>query len=414
MIFIAVFVLTVFLYSLVSRRLERTVITAPVIFTLAGIALYRLPPVFSDPELKRQGFLLVAEIGLVMTLFTDAARINLNSLSSNKNLPIRLLTTGMLLTILLGAIGAIIIFPSLSWQEAGILAAILAPTDAGLGMVIVNSPYVPARIRQALNVEAGLNDGLSVPFLMCFIAMALQTSEGAAEVLSRFIGEQIGYGSLIGIAIGGCGGWLLALASRKQWMEGSMQQMGLVSIPLLCVIASEATGASMFIAGYVAGFAVQLGFAEAGRHSVEFTETWGQLFDFFVFFLFGLLVARSWALFDAIHFFYAVFSLTLARMLPVALALLGTGLSRSTVLFMGWFGPRGLASIVLGLVYLEHEAHLTDETTIKLSLMMTVLVSIFSHGLSALPGISIYTGRIAKLPSSAPEHESIDHKYTAG
>ncbi|MGZ4998753.1 MAG: cation:proton antiporter [Methylomonas sp.] len=405
MIFIGTFISTVFLYSLMSRRMERTVVTAPILFTLAGIVLCRLPPAFSDPELKRQGFLLVAEIGLTMTLFTDAARIRLKSLTTNRNLPIRLLTTGMLLTILLGMVGAMLIFPDLTWQEAGILGAALAPTDAGLGMVIVNSSHVPARIRQALNVEAGLNDGLSVPFLMCFIAMALESSEGAAAVLSRYIGEQIGYGSLIGIAIGACGGWLLTLATRKRWMDESMQQMGLVSIPLLCVVASEATGASMFIAGYVAGFAVQLGFTEAGQRSVEFTDTWGQLFDFFVFFLFGLLVARSWSQFDAIHLFYAVFSLTLARMLPVALALLGSGLSRSTLLFMGWFGPRGLASIVLGLVYLEQEAHLPGESTIKHALMITVMISIFSHGLSALPGINYYARRIARLDKAAPERQ---------
>jgi len=404
MIFLITFILTVFIYSLISRRLETTVLTAPILFTLAGIALYRLPPAFSDPELKRQGFLLVAEIGLVMTLFTDAARINLKSLTSNRNLPIRLLTTGMLLTIFLGTLGGMWLFPSLSWQEAGILAAILAPTDAGLGMVIVNSPYVPVRIRQALNVEAGLNDGLSVPFLMCFIAMSLQTSESAGAVLSRFIGEQIGYGCLIGIGIGAIGGWLLTLATRKQWMNESMQQMGLVAIPLLCALASEASGASMFIAGYVSGFTVQLGFAEAGRNSVEFTDTWGQLFDFFVFFLFGLLVARSWAQFEWQHFYYAVFSLTLARMLPVALALLGSGLSRATWLFMGWFGPRGLASIVLGLVYLEGQAHLPGETTIKLALMMTVIISIFSHGLSALPGINHYAKIIRRLPADAAEY----------
>lgn len=404
MIFLVTFILTVFIYSLISRRLETTILTAPILFTLAGIALYRLPPAFSDPELKRQGFLLVAEIGLVMTLFTDAARINLKSLTSNRNLPIRLLTTGMLLTIFLGTLGGIWLFPSLSWQEAGILAAILAPTDAGLGMVIVNSPYVPNRIRQALNVEAGLNDGLSVPFLMCFIAMSLQTSESAGAVLSRFIGEQIGYGCLIGIGIGAIGGWLLTLATRKQWMNESMQQMGLVAIPLLCALASEASGASMFIAGYVSGFAVQLGFAEAGRNSVEFTDTWGQLFDFFVFFLFGLLVARSWTQFEWQHFYYAVFSLTLARMLPVALALLGSGLSRATWLFMGWFGPRGLASIVLGLVYLEGQAHLPGETTIKLALMMTVIISIFSHGLSALPGINHYAKIIRRLPADAAEY----------
>jgi len=406
MIFIAIFILTVFLYSLVSRRLESTVITAPILFTLAGMLLYRLPPAFTDPELKRQGLLLVAEIGLVMTLFTDAAHINLKSLTASRSLPTRLLTTGMLLTIVLGAAGAMLVFPEISWFEAGILAAILAPTDAGLGAVIVNSPYVPTRIRQALNIEAGLNDGLSVPFLMCFIAMALQSNEGAASVLGRFVGEQIGYGSLIGIGIGAVGGWLLAQANRKQWMAAPMQQLGLVAIPLLCVLASEASGASMFIAAYVAGFAVQFGFADAGRQSVEFTETWGQLFDFFVFFLFGLFVARSWTQFEYTHLLYAGLSLTLVRMLPVAIALAGTGLSRSTILFMGWFGPRGLASIVLGLVYLERQANLPAESTIRLTVMATVLLSIFGHGLSALPGISVYAKRITSLSPDAPEHKA--------
>lgn len=405
MIFLITFVLTVFVYSLISRRLETTVITAPILFTLAGIALFPLPPVFNDAELKRQGFLLVAEIGLVMTLFTDAARISLNNLNSNRNLPIRLLTSGMLLTILLGGLAGLWIFPDLSWQEAGILAAILAPTDAGLGVVIVNSPLVPIRIRQALNVEAGLNDGLSVPFLMCFIALSLESNEGAAGILSGFIGEQIGYGGLIGIGIGASGGGLLSLAKRKQWMNESMQQMGLVAIPLLCALASEATGASMFIAGYVAGFAVQIGFAEAGRHSVEFTETWGQLFNFFVFFLFGLFVARSWSQFTWLHFYYAAFSLTVARMLPVGLSLLGTRLSGASLLFMGWFGPRGLASIVLGLVYLESQVDLPGEATIKLALMMTIIVSIFCHGLSALPGIKYYAKRIGSLNVDAPEFE---------
>lgn len=405
MIFIAIFVLTVFLYSLVSRRLESTVITAPILFTLVGMLLYKLPPALTDPELKRQGSLLVAEIGLVMTLFTDAAHINLKSLTASGSLPTRLLTTGMLLTIVLGAACAMLVFPELSWFEAGILAAILAPTDAGLGAIIVNSPYVPTRIRQALNIEAGLNDGLSVPFLMCFIAMALQSNEDATSVLGRFIGEQIGYGSLIGIGIGAVGGGLLAQANRKQWMAEPMQQLALVAIPLLCVLASEASGASMFIAAYVAGFAVQFGFADAGRHSVEFTETWGQLFDFFVFFLFGLIVARSWTQFEYTHLLYAGLSLTLVRMLPVALALAGTGLSRSTILFMGWFGPRGLASIVLGLVYLERQANLPAETTIRLTVMATVLLSIFGHGLSALPGISFYAKRITALNSNAPEHK---------
>jgi NhaP-type Na+/H+ or K+/H+ antiporter len=271
----------------------------------------------------------------------------------------------------------------------------------------VNSPLVPQRIRQALNVEAGLNDGLSVPFLMFFIALAV-AREGSAggTMLARFLVEQLGYGTLIGLGIGLAGGGLLDLARRREWMAEPLAQLGVVALPLGCVLASDATGASMFIAAFVAGLATQVRFSEVGRHSVEFTEEWGQLFDFFVFFLFGLVVTRFRAQFSLPIIVYAVLSLTLIRMVPVAIALRGTRLSRSTVLFMGWFGPRGLASIVLALVYLEGETGLAGQSTIELAVMATVLLSIIAHGFSALPGINRYAAAIAPLGDSAPEHEA--------
>jgi sodium/hydrogen antiporter len=405
-----VFLALVFIYSVVSRRLERTVITAPIVFTAAGLLMFLMPPWLSAVDLDRKAFLLIAEIGLVLTLFTDAAHVNLQLLKGSHNLPVRLLTTGMLLTILLGAIGALVVVGGLSLWEAGILAAILAPTDAGLGHVIVSSPRVPRHIRQTLSVEAGLNDGLSVPFLMVFIALARKTTEGAGAVLTRFLWEQLGYGTLIGVGIGLAGGWLLGGAQRRNWMAVGLQQLGLVTLPLVCVMLSEATGASMFIAAYVAGIAVQIGFPKAGERSAEFAENWGQLFNFFVFFLFGLLVARVWTSFNFTLALYAILSLTLVRMIPVALALAGTGLSRSTVLFVGWFGPRGLVSIVLGLVYLEQYANLRGESMIRLAVMATVLLSIFAHGLSALPGIAFYARRIASLDSGAPEYQAIGER----
>jgi NhaP-type Na+/H+ or K+/H+ antiporter len=403
---IALFILLVLLFSLVSRRLERTVITAPILFTAAGLLVCLLPPQLSTLELERTQLLHIAELGLVMLLFTDASHINLGVLKGNRNLPVRLLSAGMLLTILLGAIFALAVFKGLSIWEAGILAAILAPTDAGLGQVIVKSPRVPLRIRQALDFEAGVNDGLSVPFLMLFIALAVGTNEGAGAVLTKFLKEQLGYGTLVGLGIGLGGGWLLGLAQRRNWMAAERQTIGLVTLPLLCLVASEAVGASMFIAAYVAGLAVQIGFAEAGERSSEFAENWGQLFNFFVFFLFGLLVARDWRSFNAALVVFAMLSLTVIRMIPVALALAGTGLSRSTVLFVGWFGPRGLASIVLGLVYLERHTNLPGESTIRLAVMATVLLSIFAHGLSALPGIDLYASRISSLDSGAPEFQA--------
>ena len=309
----------------------------------------------------------------------------------------------MLLTILLGAVAARLMFPHFSNWEAGILATVLAPTDAGLGQIVVNSPRVPEPIRQALNVEAGLNDGLCVPFLMFFIALAAAKTEGRAASLTQFIVEQLGYGVLIGGGIGLVGGWLLGLARRRGWMAESFQQIGVVALPVLCLVISEMVGASMFIAAFVAGLAVQIGFKEAGKHSVQFAEEWGQLFNFAVFFLFGLVAVRNLPQFSPTTALYALLSLTLVRMLPVAFALIGTRLSPASVLFIGWFGPRGLASIVLGLVYLEQEIHLPGEATIRLATIGTVLVSIFAHGLSATPGIDLYARRIASLDPAAPE-----------
>ncbi len=401
MTLIAIITVTVFVYSLISKRVERTVLTAPIVFTTTGILVSAIALELAGRTIKPGVLLTIAEVGLVMLLFTDASRTDLRVLKSIRNLPARLLSTGMLLTILLGALAALGIFRTLSIWEAGILAAILAPTDAGLGQVIVSSPSVPMRIRQALNVEAGLNDGLSVPFLLFFMALA---GGAGGESLTRFIVEQLGYGTAIGIAVGLAGGYLLSLARRKDWITESWQQLGVVALPVLCLLACEYTGASMFIAAFVAGLAVQVGFKDAGRHSVEFTEEWGQLLNLSVFFLFGILAGQAWVRFDWRVVLYAVFSLTLIRMLPVAIALMGSKLSRSTVLFMGWFGPRGLASIVLGLVYLEHELHLPGETTIRLAVVVTVLLSIFAHGLSAVPGMKLYARSIASLGPGAPEY----------
>src|SRR5215813_4921869 len=358
MVTIAIFVVVVFLYSLVSRRLEHTVITAPIVFASAGMLLILAMPGLHDLTMQRDTYRELAEIGLVMLLFADAARINLKTLQSRERLPLRLLSIGMLLTILLGAIAAHLIFPQLSIWEAGILAAILAPTDAGLGQVIVHSPRVPLRVRQALDVEAGLNDGLSVPFLMFFIAVSQLGTEGAHRVLLTYVIEQLVLAALVGVAIGLVGGWLLSQARHQAWMAESVQQLGLVTLPVLSILACEPVGGSMFIAAYVAGIAVQIGYRDASALSVEFIDGWGQLFVYFVFFFFGLLVALACTRFSLVHALYAILSLTVVRMIPVAVAVIGTRLSAATVLFMGGFGPRGLVSMVLGFVSLGKEPQL--------------------------------------------------------
>ena len=396
---LVVFICLLFVLSLVSGKLEKTIVTAPIICTVAGILVLPWVPL-AETNLDKHVFLTLAEIGLVLLLFTDASRTNLKELRNIKELPARLLSIGMLFTILIGAVAAKLVFPQLSIWEAGILSAILAPTDAGLGQVIVNSPLVPARVREALNVEAGLNDGLSVPFLLFFIAMAA-ASEGEPSFV-RFLGEQLGLGVVVGAAIGLAGGMLIELSRRAGWIAKSFLQLAVVGLPVFCLIVSEQVGASMFIAAFTAGLCVQVGFKNAGKHSVEFTEEWGQILNLSVFFLFGLIIARDWHMLTVSSFIYAILSLTIVRMLPVAAALIGSGLDKSTVAFMGWFGPRGLASIVLGLVYLEQEKHLPGEEITRLAVIATVLLSIFAHGLSALPGIRLH----ARLTGGGTRHEA--------
>jgi sodium/hydrogen antiporter len=398
------FLYCLFLYSLVSRRLEQTIVTAPIVFTFAGIFISLAFPAFiqTSANLEVEVALHLAELGLVLLLFTST---ELNVLRSAGTLPFRLLSVGMLLTILLGAVAASLVFRDVSIWEAAIIGAILAPTDAGLGRLIVNNPRLPIRIRQTLNVEAGLNDGLAVPFLLFFIAIATGGSLSSSVSLTRFILEQLGLGLLVGAGIGLVGGGLLHLAHRKEWIAEYFQQIGIVALPLLCFLLSPRFDASMFIAAFVAGLAVQIGLTKEYNRSFEFTQQLGKLLNLLVFFLFGLLVGRDLYLFTPASALYAVLSLTVVRMLPVAIALAGARLSRPTVIFLGWFGPRGLASIVLGLFYLEQEVHLPGEPTIRLAVMMTVLVSIFAHGLSAAPGVDLYARKIALLDSSTPERK---------
>jgi len=409
MTFFALFVAVIFAYSLVSRWVERFA-TAPVVFTLAGIALPLLLPASDSAAFQLSHYLWVAEAGLVLLLFTDATRTDLGLLRRISALPSRLLGPGLLLTIVLGSAAALLVFPRLSFWEACLIGAVLAPTDAGLGQVVVESPRVPAQVREALNVEAGLNDGLSVPFLLFFLAM-LEAGSGQTEAsLARFIGQQLGLGVALGAGIGLPGGWLLERASRRGSLMAEWAPRGLVALPIFCFLGAEALGASMFIAAFVAGLAAQTTFRRAGKHAVEFSQQTGQVLNLAVFFLFGMAVGRNVDQLTPAFFLYGLLSLTIVRMLPVAVALAGARLQRASVAFIGWFGPRGLASIVLGLLVVERELGTPGDTTIRGAVLVTILMSILLHGLSAQPGIAWYAGKVSTFPPDALELDEPGHR----
>jgi NhaP-type Na+/H+ or K+/H+ antiporter len=278
-------------------------------------------------------------------------------LRQNEGLPLRLLGIGMPLTIVLGTVVAALVLTNLTFWEAAIVATVLAPTDAALGQAVVSNPRVPVRVRQALNVEAGLNDGLSVPFLALFLTLAVAEEElQPASYWIRFALEQIGLGALVGLGVGLGGGWLVSQASKRGWMTDSFQRLALLALALIAWALADQIGGNGFIAAFVGGLAVGPTVEHVGERLIRFTESEGQLLNLSVFFIFGVLVIGliqplSWDV-----ALYALLSLSVIRMLPVALSLLGTHLRGVSVLFMGWFGPRGLASIVLGLIVVAGRA----------------------------------------------------------
>jgi NhaP-type Na+/H+ or K+/H+ antiporter len=399
----------VFCFSLVSTRVKGSMVTAPMVFTLAGIAVILWVPavaipsaqVRAVPHINGSVLLVVGELILAVILFSDATRITFSDVISGKMMPARLLAIGMPLTILVGSVvGAV---AGLSLWDSAILATVLAPTDAGLGEAVVESDRVPRRVREALTVESGLNDGLSMPFLVLFLALAGHELHGGTERWIVFTLQQIGLGVAVGLVVGLLGGHFMALCERRRWMDTGARELAMLALAILSWLGADGMGGNGFIAAFVGGAAVHIGYRRAHRDTVAFMEGGGDLIVYFVFFYFGLVAGPWLSHISASQWLYAVASLTIVRMLPVALALTGVGLRRSSVLFMGWFGPRGLASIVLGLIYLEGLSLVSVNAYVMLAMIATVLLSIMAHGLSANPLITWYGRRTAELDRDSPE-----------
>jgi NhaP-type Na+/H+ or K+/H+ antiporter len=401
---LAVLAAIVFIFGLVSRRLDGTVLTAPLVFVAAGFALGPAGLGLVEFTLDDHTVLLLGEITLAIVLFTDAARINLSALRQNEGLPLRLLGIGMPLTIALGTVVAALVLTDLSFWEAAIVGAVLAPTDAALGQAVVSNPRVPVRVRQALNVEAGLNDGLSVPFLALFLILAEAEAEHlSADLWIRFALEQIGFGALVGVGVGLAGGWLVSRASGRGWMTDSSQRIALLALAVIAWALADQIGGNGFIAAFVGGLMVGPTVERVGEQLIRFTEAEGQLLNLSVFFIFGVLVLGAIQPLSWEVALYALLSLSVIRMLPVAVSLIGTHLRSVSVLFMGWFGPRGLASIVLGLIVVAEAPMLAGREEIELVVALTVLLSVLLHGVTAAPLSAAYARRVDGMAADVPE-----------
>jgi NhaP-type Na+/H+ or K+/H+ antiporter len=403
-------------YALVQRRLKTTIITGPMIFVLFGVLASS--DVLGIIEVD-SGDAVVSIVGvlfqgtLVLVLFTDAAALNLKAWRKDAGYPMRLLGIGLPLTITFGAVVAAVLFTNLNFWEAAVIGAMIAPTDAALGAAVISNPRVPARIRQALDVESGLNDGVSLPFLLIFMALAADSeSKGVVET---FAGE-IGIAVVVGVVVGGVGAWLLVRANKAEWVGAAWSSIAVVAIATIAFILANPNGGSGFIATFIAG----LTYGYMTKDKIQFTELLaadvGLALVKVSFLMFGALILLpelgdiTWQVVVMV-----VLALTFARIVPVAIAMIGTGLKVPSILYMGWFGPRGLATIVYAAL-VTTSSHLPGISTITTVAVITVGVSVFAHGMTAFPGSQQYADWYGAhdhegLAEAKPVHHTLRSRF---
>ncbi len=380
------FALLVLGFTAFSAALGRRLITAPLAFVVIGAALgLAVEPM---QGLATDSVKLVAEITLVLILFHDAAQVRPREIDADRGLYARLLLIGFPLTILFGYLIARTLFPELPLMMALLLAAALAPTDAGLGAPTVLNPVVPTRVRRALNVESGLNDGLATPVVLFAIAV-IAGEEGLVprQSLASALVE-ITFGVLAGALVGAAGGALLGWSRAKRLSNAAGRTLGVLMVPLLAYGAALLVSGNGFVAAFVAGtsFAGSASWIHDEESALAGAEELSGLLGYAVWLVLGLVaVPLVWREAGWRELAFALLALTIIRMLPVALSLLGTGLHARTVAFIGWFGPRGLASVVFALIAVETLEVDNDLRVVLATICMTVLLSVIAHGFSAEP-----------------------------
>jgi NhaP-type Na+/H+ or K+/H+ antiporter len=389
-------------FTAVAAALGRRLVTAPAAFVVIGAVLgFAIGPMEGSAT---ESVKLVAEITLVLILFHDAAEVRPREISSDRGFYARLLLLGFPLTILLGYLLARILFPDLPIMMALLLAAALAPTDAGLGAPTVLNPIVPTRVRRALNVESGLNDGLATPVVLFAIAV-LAGEEGLApreSVVDALV--ELALGIVAGFLVGAAGGALLGWSRRRGMSTAASRTLGVLMIPLLAYGTALLLSGNGFVAAFISGtaFAGSAAWIHDEETALLGTEEFSDLLGYAVWLTLGLVaVPLVWRVAGWRELLFAVLALTLVRMLPVALCLLGTRLRLQTVAFIGWFGPRGLASVVFALIALESLETDDNLRTVLATISLTVLLSVVAHGFSAAPLAARYGAWVTRATPPA-------------
>ncbi|MBL0673862.1 cation:proton antiporter [Aeromonas dhakensis] len=393
---LAVIAAFLLIYSLIAGRFESRLINGPLLFLLMGWLLGPGGIELLSLSIDSDGIKLLAELTLVIVLFSDAANTNWQVLLANRSLPIRLLLIGLPLTLAAGTLFGRWIYPDLPLLELAILSTILAPTDAALGKAVVSNPAVPAPIREGLNQESGLNDGICVPVLLLLLALIAPTEQhsGTGLLAITLLLEEIGIGLLVAWGLTTFTLRLLKTSYLNGWQLPLWRQLTMPGLALLCFALAQTLGGSGFIAAFVGGLLMGRKLGEHKHAYLDSCEGYGDLLSVVIWMVFGATLMPMLA--ELLHWqywLYAAASLTLLRMLPVWLSLLGTGLKLELKLFIGWFGPRGLASIVFAVMVLQNEPALLGQRPIIATVLCTIILSVILHGLTANPWVARFKPR---------------------
>jgi sodium/hydrogen antiporter len=391
------------LWGLVSARLERLNVSAPIALVVLGLLVAHEPLSLLDVQIHSSTARGIAEITLALVLFSDASRVNVRALRADVALPVRLLGIGLPLTIAAGAASAAALFGGVDLWVAALIGAIVAPTDAALGASIMQDERVPARVRRVLNVESGLNDGIATPFVNLFLAGAVAAEIAHAQgVGGAAVDLLIGAG--VGLGVGLIGAVLLRATRRWGWSAPAFRGFAVFGLALVSYALAIEAGGNGFVGAFIGGVAFGSITPAADDHVVGFTDDAGELLSLLVWFLFGAAMIvpafehMVWQ--DAV---FALVALTVVRMVPVGIALAGARLDRATVAFIGWFGPRGLASVVFVLIAFD-SLDPTNGNRVLAVVTATVVLSVIAHGITAAPLAARYGRHTATLHANLPEH----------
>lgn len=389
---IFIIALIVLVYGFFSKKLEQLNISGPMFFLLIGILLSPLGLNLIHIALDSDILKMVAEIALILVLFTDSSQLSLKKFKTEWKISARLLLIGLPITIVFSTYLATLMFPNEPLLYLLLMALILAPTDAALGKAVVTDRLVPEEIRSSINVESGLNDGIVFPLLITVILLITSHQElGEDNSWILYLFEQISLGFIIGAISGFVGAKVLTRAVDKLWIKDVYRNLSPVSLAILTYYIAEHLGGNGFIAAFVSGAFFGNFSRLLDTHAERFLESEGEVLILISFLVFGLtFIPTTIEFWNMKVIIYSLLSLTAFRMIPVAFSLIGLGLSFKSKLFIGWFGPRGIASI-LYVMTVAHKIEIVDmQSTLFSVITLTILLSIILHGLSAQPLVNLY------------------------